>query len=63
MESMTRPTDSNFFASHTDAALTSIVSRYTAQAAAMVTTAPELATEAIALANNAWAEQVRRSVR
>lgn len=54
------PTDSGYFVNHPLSSLQGIVDRYTAQSAAMAATAPSLATEAMTIANNAWAEIVER---
>lgn len=56
------PTDADFYRHHTDDALVDIVARYDMQAAAMVTTAPDLATEAFAIGTAAWAEMTRRRI-
>ncbi len=56
------PTDANYFSSHPLTSLQGIVDNYSAQSAAMAASAPELAAEAMTIANNAWAELTRRQL-
>lgn len=56
-----RPTDVRYFTGHDSATLRVIVERYTADSLAMwLNGGEEVAKEAIAIANNAWAELVMR---
>jgi hypothetical protein len=56
-----RPTDPAFYAGRTVAELDTIIDRFTAQSAAIhLNGAPELAMEAMAIANAAWAAKVMR---
>jgi hypothetical protein len=55
------PTNPAWYANHSDADLDTIIERYTAQSAAIhMNGAPELAMEAMAIANAAWAAKVER---
>lgn len=55
MTTYVSPTDVEFYEHHTDEALQIIVDRYTAQAVTLSDNgAPELADEAIMIANAAW---------
>ena len=54
------PTDYRWYDSHSDEALATIIERYTAQSAAMA--GHPMADEAMAIANAAWEQQVRRGL-
>jgi len=54
------PTHPDYFRGHSDAILRSIVERFTRDSVAMAVNAPIMAREAMAVANGAWAELLRR---
>ena len=56
------PSEPRFYRKHNDAALDSIIARYTADAAYMAASAPKLAASAMDIASAAFDEKLRRIV-